>query len=47
MMLLTFIQKLIDAHPECQIILYNFEKLSGYKFSEECVKELVRHFLNK
>ena len=36
--------KIIDAHPECQIILYKFEKLSGYKFSVECVKELVRLF---
>ena len=41
---INFYSKIIDAHPECQIILYNFEKLSGYKFSEECVKELVRLF---
>ena len=41
---INFYSKIIDAHPECQIILYNFEKLSGYKFSVECVKELVRLF---
>jgi 4-hydroxy-tetrahydrodipicolinate synthase len=41
---INFYSKIIDVHPECQIILYNFEKLSGYKFSVECVKELVRLF---
>ena len=41
---INFYSKIIDANPECQIILYNFEKLSGYKFSVECVKELVRLF---
>ena len=41
---INFYSKIIDAHPESQIILYNFEKLSGYKFSVECVKELVRLF---
>jgi len=41
---INFYSKIIDAHPECQIILYNFEKLSGYKFSVECVKELVKLF---
>jgi len=41
---INFYSKIIDTHPECQIILYNFEKLSGYKFSVECVKELVRLF---
>ena len=41
---INFYSKIVNAHPECQIILYNFEKLSGYKFSVECVKELVRLF---
>jgi len=41
---INFYSKIIDTHPECQIILYNFEKLSGYRFSVECVKELVRLF---
>ena len=30
--------------PDSRIILYNFEKLCGYKFSIECVEELVKKF---
>ena len=30
--------------PDCEIVLYNFEKLCGYKFSVECVQELVKRF---
>ena len=41
---INFYLKIIDAHPECEIVLYNFEKLCGYKFTVECVKELVRLF---
>ena len=41
---ISFYAKIIDAHPECEIILYNFEKLCGYKFSAECVQELVKLF---
>ena len=41
---ISFYSKIIDAHPECEIILYNFEKLCGYKFSAECVQELVKLF---
>ena len=41
---IEFYTKLIEAIPECQIILYNFEKLCGYKFSIDCVKELVKKF---
>ncbi len=41
---INFYSKIIDAHPECEIVLYNFEKLCGYKFTLECVKELVRLF---
>ena len=41
---INFYSKIIDAHPECEIVLYNFEKLCGYKFTEECVKEFVRLF---
>ena len=40
----NFYSKIIDVHPECEIVLYNFEKLCGYKFTVECVKELVRLF---
>ena len=41
---INFYSKIIDAHPECEIVLYNFEKLCGYKFSVECVHELVKLF---
>jgi 4-hydroxy-tetrahydrodipicolinate synthase len=41
---IKFYSKIIDAHPECEIVLYNFEKLCGYKFSVECVQELVNLF---
>ena len=41
---IEFYTKLIEAIPECQIFLYNFEKLCGYKFSIDCVKELVKKF---
>ena len=39
---INFYSQIIKQHPWCQIILYNFEKLSGYKFSIECVEELVK-----
>ena len=29
---------------ECNIILYNFEKLCGYKFSVDCVKKLANKY---
>ena len=41
---IKFYSKIIESIPECQIILYNFEKLCGYKFSIDCVKELARKF---
>ncbi len=44
---IEFYKKIIESIPECKIILYNFEKLSGYKFSIECVKELVKKFPNQ
>ena len=42
-----FYSKLIASVPKCKIILYNFEKLCGYKFSIDCVKELVKKFPNQ
>ena len=30
---IDFYSKIIDANPDCEIVLYNFEKLCGYKFS--------------
>lgn len=41
---ITFYSKIVEAAPNSRIILYNFEKLSGYKFSLECVQELVKKF---
>jgi len=39
-----FYSRVVDAVPDCRIVLYNFEKLCGYRFSIECVKELVQKF---
>ena len=39
-----FYSRVVDAIPSSRIILYNFEKLCGYKFSIECVEELVKKF---
>jgi 4-hydroxy-tetrahydrodipicolinate synthase len=41
---LEFYSRVIEAIPDSRIILYNFEKLCGYKFSIECVEELVKRF---
>ena len=41
---IEYYTKLIKSVPDAKIILYNFEKLCGYKFSIECVKELVTRF---
>ena len=44
---INFYSKIVDKIPEAQIILYNFEKLCGYKFSIKCVEELVKKFPNQ
>ena len=41
---IKFYSKVIEARPNSRIILYNFEKLCGYKFSIKCVEELVKKF---
>ena len=41
---IEFYSKIVEAIPDSEIILYNFEKLCGYKFSLECVKKLVSKF---
>ena len=41
---IEFYSKIVDAMPNSKIILYNFEKLCGYKFSIECIKELVKKY---
>ena len=40
----NFYSTLILEIPKIKIILYNFEKLSGYKFSADAVKKLVASF---
>ena len=39
-----FYRKVIASTPKAKIILYNFEKLSGYRFSAEAVTKLVKVF---
>ena len=41
---IEFYSKIADAIPDSEIILYNFEKLCGYKFSIECVEKLVTKY---
>ena len=41
---LDFYSRIISSVPDCKIILYNYEKLSGYKFSLRCVETLVNKF---
>ena len=41
---ITFYSKIVEAAPNSSILLYNFEKLCGYKFSLKCVRELVKKF---
>ena len=44
---IEFYTKIIESVPECEIILYNFEKLCGYKFSVECIEDLIKKFPNQ
>ena len=39
-----FYSKIVEAVPESEIILYNFEKLCGYKFSLDIIQDLVKKF---
>jgi len=41
---IEFYSRIIEAISNCQIILYNFERLSGYKFSASCVETLVNKY---
>ena len=41
---IDFYSRVVEAMPDSRIILYNFEKLCGYKFSIECVEELAKKF---
>jgi len=40
----SFYANIIQHIPECKIILYNFEKLSGYVFNIQIVERLVKDF---
>tara|TARA_Y100000590_G_scaffold455297_1_gene603670 strand:- start:2157 stop:3041 length:885 start_codon:yes stop_codon:yes gene_type:complete len=40
----SFYSNVIQKVPESKIILYNFEKLSGYKFSAGIIEKLVKDF---
>ena len=40
----NFYARIINAHEDIHIVLYNFEKLCGYKFSSECIQRLVDKF---
>ena len=41
---INFYTKIVEEVPDAKIILYNFEKLSGYKFSLSCVEKLAKKF---
>ena len=40
----SFYANIVQKVPSSKIILYNFEKLSGYKFSIQIIEKLVRDF---
>ena len=40
----NFYTKLIEAVSDCEIVLYNFEKLCGYQFNIETIKRLVEKY---
>ncbi len=39
-----FYREIIKKNPKIKIIIYNFEKLSGFKFKEEDIIKLVKNF---
>ena len=41
---INYYSRIIREIDDCKIILYNFEKLCGYKFSKNCVENLVKKF---
>jgi 4-hydroxy-tetrahydrodipicolinate synthase len=40
----AFFSNIIQKAPESEIILYNFEKLCGYKFSIQIIEKLAKDF---
>ena len=43
----SFYANIVQKVPESKIILYNFQKLSGYKFSIQIIEKLVKDFPNQ
>ena len=41
---IRYYTKILESIKDCRIILYNFEKLCGYKFSIECIQTLAKLF---
>jgi len=41
---IEFYSRVVDSVPSSKIILYNFEKLCGYKFSIDCIEKLVKKY---
>jgi 4-hydroxy-tetrahydrodipicolinate synthase len=41
---ISYYTKIVEQVSDCKIILYNFEKLCGYKFSISCIEDLVKKF---
>ncbi len=41
---INYYSRIVEEVNDCKIVLYNFEKLCGYKFSKECIKILVKKF---
>ena len=44
---IRYYTKILESIKDCRIILYNFEKLCGYKFSIECIQTLTLKVLQK
>ena len=40
----SFFSSLIEKTPEAKILCYNYERLSGYKFSVDIIEKLVKDF---
>ena len=41
---INYFAKIFERIDNCKVILYNYEKLCGYKFSVECIKQLKDKF---
>ena len=41
---INYFAKIFERIDNCKVVLYNYEKLCGYKFSVECIKQLKDQF---